>query len=119
MKYAELPTEIFNQPLRRDLIYRLFDYRRNLNKFSTKLTKTKGTTSGSGKKLRGQKKSGKARIGQRRAPHLKGGGKAHGAKPKVFSYPLNAKIKLKAICALMSAKMSEGKIKIVDSEVIS
>lgn len=54
-------------------------------------------TSGSGAKMRPQKKSGRARMGEKRAPHLKKGGKAHGKKPKIYSYPLNAKIKLKAL----------------------
>ena len=72
-------------------------------------------TVGSGKKMRKQKGMGAARMGDKRAPHLWKGGKAHGAKPKVYSYPLNAKIKINALKALFSAKMAEGKIKIVDS----
>ena len=68
--------------------------------------------------MRPQKGQGSARMGERRAPHLFKGGKAHGAKAKVYSYPLNAKIKLNALKALLSAKLAEGKIKIVDAEVI-
>jgi large subunit ribosomal protein L4 len=69
--------------------------------------------------MRPQKGQGAARMGDKRAPHLWKGGKAHGAKPKVYSYPLNAKIKINALKALLSAKMAEGKIKIVDSEAIA
>ena len=72
-------------------------------------------THGSGKKVRPQKGMGTARMGDRRAPHLYKGGKTHGAKPKVYSYPLNAKIKINALKALLSVKLAEGKIKIVDS----
>ena len=72
-------------------------------------------TAGSGMKMRRQKKTGKARIGEKRAPRLRGGGKAHGAKAVVYSFPLNAKIKLRALCALMTSKLAEGKIKIVDT----
>jgi len=57
-------------------------------------------------------------MGDKRAPHLFKGGKAHGAKPRVYSYPLNAKIKINALKALLSSKLAEGKIKIVDSEAI-
>lgn len=71
-------------------------------------------TAGSGAKMRGQKKSGRARMGDKRAPHLRKGGKAHGAKPKVYSFPLNSKIKLKALYSLLSAKLAEGKIKVID-----
>lgn len=58
-------------------------------------------------------------MGDKRAPHLWKGGKAHGAKPKVFSFHLNSKIKLAALKALLTAKLVQGKIRIVDSEVIS
>jgi large subunit ribosomal protein L4 len=69
--------------------------------------------------MRPQKGMGVARMGSKRAPHLYKGGKAHGAKPKVYSFTLNAKIKLNALKALLSAKLAEGKIKIVDNEALS
>ena len=96
-------------------MHRLYDFRINLNKFTTKVTRTRATTAGSGKKMRAQKKTGQARQGDKRAPHLWKGGKSHGSKAKVFSYSLNAKIKLTALKALLSAKLVEGKIKVVSS----
>lgn len=62
-------------------------------------------TAGSGKKVRAQKKGGVARMGDKRAPHLWKGGKAHGSKPKIYSKNLNAKIKLAALKALLTAKL--------------
>lgn len=118
-KSVELPKEIFNQPLRRDLIYRLHHYRLLLNKFRTKMTRNRAMTSGSGAKMKPQKKTGSARMGDKRAPHLKKGGKAHGSKPKVYTIDLNAKIKLKALHSLLTAKLVEGKIKIIDSENVA
>lgn len=56
--------------------------------------------------MRKQKGGGIARMGDKRAPHLFKGGKAHGAKPKVYSFPLNSKIKLNALKALFSAKLA-------------
>ena len=76
-------------------------------------------THGSRIKMRPQKGQGKARMGDKRAPHLYKGGKAHGAKAVVYSYSLNAKIKINALKALLSAKLAEGKIKIVDTEALS
>lgn len=69
--------------------------------------------------MRPQKGQGRARMGDKRAPHLFKGGKAHGSKAKVYSYPLNAKIKINALKALLSAKLAEGKIKIIDTEAIA
>ncbi len=96
-------------------MHRLYDFRINLNKFTTKVTRNRAMTAGSGKKMRAQKKTGQARQGDKRAPHLKKGGKAHGSKAKIYSYHLNIKIKLAALKALLSAKLVEGKIKIVNS----
>lgn len=76
-------------------------------------------TAGSGRKVRPQKGSGAARVGDKRAPHLRKGGKVHGAKPMVYSTHLNSKIKLKALCSLLTAKLVEGKIKIIDDEKIN
>jgi|694.fasta_scaffold57150_5 hypothetical protein len=115
----ELPQDIFNYPLRRDLIYRLYNFRINLDKFNSKVTRNRAMTHGSRIKMRPQKGQGRARMGDKRAPHLYKGGKSHGSKAKVYSYPLNAKIKINALKALLSAKLAEGKIKIIDSEVIS
>jgi large subunit ribosomal protein L4 len=115
----ELPQDIFNFPLRRDLIYRLYNFRINLDKFNSKVTRNRAMTHGSRKKMRPQKGQGTARMGDKRAPHLFKGGKAHGAKAKVYSYPLNAKIKINALKALLSAKLAEGRIKIIDSEAIA
>lgn len=69
--------------------------------------------------MRPQKKTGKSRQGDKRAPHLWKGGKAHGSKARVYSYPLNAKIKLNALKSLLTAKLVEGKIRIIDSEQTS
>ena len=82
------------------------------------MAKTKGDTAGSGLKPRPQKKSGKARQGTKRAPHLWKGGKAHGPKPMDYSYPLNEKMRLLALKSLLSARLYEEKVILIDSESI-
>lgn len=96
------------------MIYKLYNFRRNLGKIRTKATRNRATTSGSGKKMRRQKGGGVARMGDKRAPHLRKGGKAHGQKPRVYQVVLPLKIKIQALKALLSSKMVEGKIRIVD-----
>ena len=117
-KHIEVPQGIFNTQLRRDLIYRLYNFRINLDKFRSKVTRNRTMTVGSNRKMRPQKGSGQARMSDKRAPHLHKGGKAHGQKAKVYSYPLNTKVKISALKSLLSSKMVEGKIRIVDSESI-
>lgn len=79
---------------------------------------TKGDVSGSGNKPRPQKKSGRARQGNKNAPHLHKGGKAHGPVPRDFSFPINEKIRLFALKSLLSARLYEEKIVLVDSEAL-
>lgn len=55
-------------------------------------------------------------MGNKRAPGRKKGGKAHGPKPRILRYPLNKKIRLQALKVVLSAKLAEGKLRIIDTE---
>ena len=91
---VHLDCDYFNVPLRRDILHNVFLYYRQLNWRTNKRVKTVGDTSGSRAKIRPQKGQGKARIGDKRAPHLKGGGKAHGPVPRDRSINMNKKTRL-------------------------
>jgi large subunit ribosomal protein L4 len=93
-------------------------YFQNLHKVTYTRTKTRGDTAGSGAKMRPQKKSGRARQGDKRAPHLWKGGKAHGAKPVDYSFPINEKVRLLGLKTLLSARLYEDKFILIDSEKI-
>ena len=68
--------------------------------------------------MRPQKKSGRARQGDKRAPHLWKGGKAHGSKPVDYSFPIPEKIRIHALKSLLSARLFEEKIILIDNEKI-
>lgn len=65
----ELDQDIFNLPLRRDIVHNVFQYFEHRGKKIWKLAKTKGDVAGSGKKPAPQKGRGMARVGNKRAPH--------------------------------------------------
>ena len=88
---VSLDEKYFNMPLRKDLIHNAFHYYRKLGYRTYKTTLTKGTTAGSGRKQFQQKGRGKARQGNRTAPHLRGGGKAHGRVPQDYTIDINGK----------------------------
>lgn len=46
------------------------------------------------------------------------GGKAHGRVPRDFSFPINEKMRLMALKSLLSAKVFEEKIILIESESI-
>src|SRR5918912_2178105 len=77
-------------------------------------TKTRGDTSGSGKKLWRQKGTGRARIASIRSPLWKGGGNVHGPQPRDWSYELPKKMRKRAMCAAISERLREGNLIIVN-----
>ncbi len=70
--------------------------------------------SGSGRKPREQKGSGRARLGNLRGSGKKKPGKSWGHIPKIFAFTIPVKIKLKGLQSVLSAKLAEGKVIIVD-----
>jgi large subunit ribosomal protein L4 len=58
----------------------------------TASSKTRFEVHGSHRKLRPQKGSGRARVGNKQSPLMKGGGKTFGPKPRDFSTKLNRKV---------------------------
>jgi large subunit ribosomal protein L4 len=97
-------------------VHLVHQYFHNLNRQTYKRALTRGDIAGSNAKMRPQKKSGRARQGDKRAPHLWKGGKAHGAKPVNYTYPLNEKVRLTGLKTLLSARLYEEKIILIDSE---
>lgn len=71
---------------------------------------------GSGKKPAPQKGRGKARIGNKRSPLMKKGGKIHGPVPRDLSIDIPWKVWLLAIKTMLSVKLYEDKLIIMNSE---
>jgi len=77
----------------------------------TASTKTRAEIRGSSRKLFPQKHTGRARAGDRKAPHMRGGGIAFGPKPRDYSKSLPKKMRR---LALRSAYLS----KLLDQELV-
>ena len=80
----------------------------------TQSTKTRSEVSGGGKKPWRQKGTGRARQGSIRAPHWVGGGIALGPKPRSYKYRVNKKERRLAIKSLLSSKVIENELVVVD-----
>ena len=77
-------------------------------------TKTRAERRGGGRKPWRQKGLGRARQGSIRAPQWKGGGVAHGPKPRDYSQRTPKKMKRLALHSALSARASESAVKVVD-----
>ena len=80
----------------------------------TQSTKTRAEVSGGGRKPWRQKGTGRARQGSIRAPQWIKGGIALGPKPRSYSYRINKKEKQLAIKSILSAKVLDNELTVVD-----
>src|SRR5213592_4329091 len=111
----ELSDEVFGAPLNKALIYSAVKCYMANQRAGTSATKTRGDVRGSGKKLWKQKGTGRARIASLRSPLWKGGGNVHGPQPRDWSYNIPKKMRRGAIRAVLSERLREGGLIIVDS----
>mgnify|MGYP001470207755 FL=1 len=80
----------------------------------TAKSKERGEIKGSRKKLRRQKGSGMARVGDIKSPILRGGGRAFGPKPRDYSFKLNKKVKRLARKSALTYKAKDNNIIILE-----
>ena len=88
---------------------------RNALRAGTASTKGKGEVAGSNKKPWKQKGTGNARAGFRQSPVWRGGGVAHGPKPRDFEQKINKKVMKLAFDSALSDKIVAGDVIVVDA----
>ena len=86
---------------------------RNALRAGTASTKSKGEVAGSNKKPWKQKGTGNARAGFRQSPVWRGGGVAHGPKPRDYSQKINKKVMQLAFARAVSEKIAAGEVLVV------
>jgi large subunit ribosomal protein L4 len=116
------PTIFGVDPIRIDLIKQSVDYIRNKIRGRRKAkSKTVSEVRGSGRKVRQQKGSGRARAGHSRPAHWRGGAKAHGPKNTVDygDVKMNKKARRLAMLSVLSQKLKEGNLIVVDNLMLA
>lgn len=73
LRPIELPLELFSVPQRLDLIHRVVNWFRSGERSGLASAKGRGEVAGSNRKIHAQKGTGRARAGDARAPHRRGG----------------------------------------------
>src|SRR5947208_14173791 len=111
----ELPEVVFDVPVNEPLIHEAVRSFLANRRAGTSATKTRGDVSGAGRKLWKQKGTGRARVASLRSPLWKGGGNVHGPQPRDWSYSIPKKMRRGAIRSVLSERLREGGLIIVDS----
>ena len=114
LKSMELKEEVFGIKPNEAIVHSvLVNYLANQRQ-GTQSTKTRSEVRGGGKKPWRQKGTGRARQGSIRAPQWIKGGIALGPKPRSYKYKINKKEKQLAIRSLLSSKVLENSLVVVD-----
>ncbi|MFH1098117.1 MAG: 50S ribosomal protein L4 [Candidatus Desantisbacteria bacterium] len=112
---VELPDAIFGHKSSKAVVYEAVKAHLNNCRQGTASAKTRGEVSGGGKKPFKQKGTGNARQGSSRSPVLRGGGVVFPPKPRDYSIKLSPKVRRAALYSVLSDKVREGNLRIVDS----
>ena len=115
VKEVELKNEVFGIEPNEAVVHSvLVNFLANQRQ-GTQSTKTRSEVSGGGKKPWRQKGTGRARQGSIRAPQWIKGGIALGPKPRSYKYTVNKKERQLAIRSVLSSKVLENNLVVVDS----
>ncbi|GAA5858768.1 hypothetical protein JCM8547_004979 [Rhodosporidiobolus lusitaniae] len=112
-----LPAPLFNTPSRPTLLHKIVTAHLSSLRAGTASTKNRSEVNFSGKKMRPQKGTGRARLGSRGSPMLKGGGRAFGPRPKGpdgWKRKINRKEEQLGLRVALSEKWRAGDLAVVD-----
>jgi len=109
----ELSQAIFALPFNEAVVHQAMTRQLANRRQGTASTKTRGEVNASTRKLYSQKHTGRARRGDAKSPLLRGGGVVFGPKPRTYRQSMPKKMRKLALKCLLSAKVREGNIKLV------
>lgn len=114
VRTIELADSVFNADVNDALVYYAIVNEQANARVGTASTKTRAEVKGTSRKPWKQKGTGRARAGRRRSPLWVGGGIIFGPKPRDYSFSLPKKVKKAAYRSLLSLKVKENRLKIVE-----
>jgi large subunit ribosomal protein L4 len=112
---AELPDELFGIEPNTAVLHQVVNAQLAHRRAGSHSTKTRAEVAGGGAKPWRQKGTGRARQGSIRSPQWRGGGIAHGPKPRDYSERTPKKMVRLALKSALSDRAAESKIKVVDT----
>lgn len=80
----------------------------------TAKTKRRDEVAGSGVKIRRQKGTGRSRQGDKRTPHMRGGGVVHGPRPRDYSQNTPRKMRRAAFATALNSRLQNDRLFVLD-----
>jgi len=113
-RQVELNSDIFEITPNDHCIYLAVKQHLAGKRQGTHKTKERNEIAGSRKKLKRQKGTGTARVGDIKNPIFRGGGRVFGPKPRNYDIKLNKKVKQLALKSALSYKAQDSSVMIVE-----
>ena len=114
VRTIELPAEIFEAPIKNDLMHQALVRNMANARLGTHQTKTRADVAGGGKKPWRQKGTGRARQGSSRSPLWKGGGGAHTPHPHGYTQAMPRQMRRAALRSALTVKAQEASIVVME-----
>ena len=111
----ELSDEIFAAPVKENLVHQAVVLHLANMRQGTQKAKTRSEVSGGGIKPWRQQGTGHARQGSIRAPQWRHGGVVFAPVPRDYSFKMNRKEKRAALKSVLTSKLQESNLIVVDS----
>ncbi|HCP45015.1 MAG TPA: 50S ribosomal protein L4 [Deltaproteobacteria bacterium] len=116
---VELPDDLFANDKYDHVLHEVVRYQQANRRQGTAATKNRPLVRGGGKKIYRQKGTGRARHGGSRAPQFRGGGVAHGPRPRSYAFKLNKKLRRGALKSALTRRASAEQVLVFDSLELS
>ncbi len=110
----DLPGFIFSTDIKQEIVAKVVNWQLSNRRQGSHKVKERNEVIGSNAKIYRQKGTGRARHGSKKVVQFKGGGVVHGPKIRSHNKKIPSKLKKHAIRILLSSKLKEGKLKIID-----
>ncbi len=111
---VDLSDDIFAEEINEHVVHKVVTAQLAARRQGTASTKERHEVAGGGRKPWRQKGTGRARHGSIRSPIWVGGGVTFGPKPRSFEKKVNKKTKKLALRSVLSAKLQEDELIILD-----
>ena len=111
----ELSEAVFGVEVNESVVHDMVKNHLANKRQGTQSALTRAEVSGGGRKPWRQKGTGRARQGSTRAPQWTHGGIVFAPKPRDYSYTLNKKAKRLALKSVLSAKVAESNLVVIDT----
>ena len=110
----DLNDDVFGGRVKTDLIWAAVVQENAAKRRGTHATKNRALVSGGGKKPYKQKGTGRPQVGSSRTPLWRKGGTVFGPQPRSYEFDMPKKVRVGAVRAALSQKLSDGAVIVVD-----